>query len=255
MGGSSCTFEARTRCFFHRLGLATKRPTCQDRRGLPAVEPTAEVQARTDQVLYLRLHALVTTAVLLLLAGCIGLPLEVAQVPSEAFPHPEQTSLGRAFASELMARPGKSGVYVLDVGTDAFLARAALADATERSLDLQYYSMRSGRTTQELVARLAAAATRGVRVRLLLDGLDAAGRNREIGALAAHPNIEVRLFNPFRRQSGAALWRLAEFASDGERLNRRMHNKLWIADGATAIVGGRNLGDEYFDGRDRKSVV
>ena len=201
------------------------------------------------RVAWLRVRAILTTLILLVLGGCITAPSDVSRTPSEAFAHPERTSLGRAFAQQASVHPGESGVHVLDVGTDAFLARAALADTAEHSLDLQYYSLRGGRTTQLLADRLVAAAERGVRVRLLLDGLDAAGRNREIGALVAHPRIEVRLFNPFLRQTGPAVWRLAEFLGDGPRLNRRMHNKLWIADGAGAIVGGRNLGDAYFDSR------
>lgn len=195
------------------------------------------------------LWRVMAAAALLVVSGCVTPRMDVARTPSEAFSHPDRTTLGRAYAAPLSGRPGESGIHVLDVGTDAFLARAALADAAERALDLQYYSMRNGRTTRLLADRLVAAARRGVRVRLLLDGMDAAGQNREIGALASHPNIEVRLFNPFSRQGASALWRLAEFVGDGERLNRRMHNKLWIADGATAIVGGRNLGDEYFDSR------
>ena len=190
---------------------------------------------------------LAAAATLPLLAGCVTVRLDVTRTPSEAFQYPEQTPLGRAFAPHVLAHPRHSGFYVLDLGAEAFLARAAMAESADRSLDLQYYIMRDGQTTRLLTERLVNAAKRGVRVRILLDGLDAAGRDREIATLIAQPNIEVRLFNPFLGYGSSALSRLLEFLGDQARLNRRMHNKLWVADNAVAVVGGRNLGDEYFD--------
>jgi putative cardiolipin synthase len=125
--------------------------------------------------------------------------------------------------------------------------RAGLAETAQRTLDLQYYTLHQDATTQLLIYRVLRAADRGVRVRLLIDDMYAAGRDLDFAALSSHPNIEVRLFNPFMQRGGAGVSRLLEFFGDGERLNRRMHNKLWIADNAAAIVGGRNLGDAYFD--------
>lgn len=186
-------------------------------------------------------------AALMLLSSCAIVRLDFTKSASEAFQQPEQTSLGRRFAPPVLTDPAHSGFYLLDVGIEAFAARAALADAAERAIDLQYYMMRDGQTTRLLIERLVIAAERGVRVRILLDGLEAARRDREIAALIAQPNIEVRLFNPFLNYGLPAISRLLEFLGDQARLNRRMHNKLWVADNAVAVVGGRNLGDEYFD--------
>ena len=125
--------------------------------------------------------------------------------------------------------------------------RADLADIAEHTLDLQYYALHEDTTTQLLVDRVVRAARRGVRVRLLVDDLFAVGNDLHLAELAAGPNIEVRVFNPFMRRGPFGVSRLFEFIGDTTRLNRRMHNKLWIADNAAAIIGGRNLGDAYFD--------
>ena len=125
--------------------------------------------------------------------------------------------------------------------------RAGLAENSQRTLDLQYYTLREDVTTQLLLYRVLRAAHRGVRVRLLIDDMDAVGRDFDLAAFSAHPNIEVRVFNPFMSRGPLGLSHLFEVLADSTRLNRRMHNKLWIADNIAAIVGGRNLGDEYFD--------
>jgi cardiolipin synthase C len=101
-------------------------------------------------------------------------------------------------------------------------------------------------TATLLLYRVVIAAQRGVRVRLLLDDISAAGRDFDLATLASHPNVQVRIFNPFLRRGPLGISRLFEFLGDSERLNRRMHNKLWIADNAVALIGGRNLGDAYF---------
>ncbi len=183
----------------------------------------------------------------LLGAGCATIRRDVPVVPSTAWDRPAETALGREYARELSAHPGQSGFYVLDDGREAFLARAALAENAERTLDLQYYHVAEDATADILILRLIRAAQRGVRVRLLLDDLYAARRNFDIATLATHPNIEVRLFNPFETRGSMGLGRLLEFLGNTARLNRRMHNKLWIADNALAITGGRNLGDQYFE--------
>ena len=172
---------------------------------------------------------------------------DVPVVASTAWDRPAETALGRAYARELNAHPGQSGFYVLDDGREAFLARAALAETAERTLDLQYYHVGEDATADILLLRLIRAAQRGVRVRLLLDDLYAARRRFDIATLASHPRIEVRLFNPFATRGTMGLGRLLEFFGNPARLNRRMHNKAWIADNAVAISGGRNLGDHYFD--------
>lgn len=131
-------------------------------------------------------------------------------------------------------------------GQSAFMTRSALADAAERTLDLQYYSVGDDLTTDLLLLGILGAAERGVRVRILLDDISPLARDFGRRASAAHPGIHVRLFNPFKVAGTSSLLRLGEFIFDSERLNRRMHNKLWVTDNAVAIVGSRNLGDEYF---------
>lgn len=125
--------------------------------------------------------------------------------------------------------------------------RAALAATAERSIDLQYYSVSEDLTTDLLLLRLVEAADRGVRVRVLLDDIEPSARQFAWRAMAASPAIQVRLFNPFYYSGTTALARFVEFSFDSDRLNRRMHNKLWVADNAAAIVGSRNLGAEYFE--------
>ena len=160
---------------------------------------------------------------------------------SAAFPDTADTPLGRGIAPAAAAHPGLSGVHPLQRGHDAFAARALLARAATRSIDAQYYIWHGDLTGTLLFAELRAAAERGVRVRLLLDDNNTARLDPVIAALDAHPNIEVRLFNPFTIRSPRLLGYLTDFA----RLNRRMHNKSFTVDNRATIVGGRNIGDEY----------
>ncbi|MGH6611951.1 MAG: phospholipase D family protein, partial [Burkholderiaceae bacterium] len=142
---------------------------------------------------------------------------------------------------------GQSGLFLLGQGVEAFSARATLARQATRTLDVQYYAIFTDESGTLLLGEMVDAARRGVRVRLLVDDLHASGQQFDLALLASVPNIEVRVFNPFAGRSfGPA--RLLEFIADGERLNRRMHNKAWIADNVGAIVGGRNLGNKYFSG-------
>jgi cardiolipin synthase C len=139
------------------------------------------------------------------------------------------------------------GVALLPDAAAALALRADSARAARHTLDLQYYMWRGDMTGRLLAAEILAAADRGVVVRLLLDDVYALGRERVLGALDAHPNIAVRLFNGTRWRRFGRLGLLLEIAFGGWHLNRRMHNKNWIVDGRLAIVGGRNIGDEYFD--------
>lgn len=157
------------------------------------------------------------------------------------------TTLERLLEGDLGAHPVKSGFRLLAIGMEAFLMRTALADTAKRTLDLQYYIYRDDDTGALLTQSLLKAADRGVRVRLLVDDLNIQRKDDDVTALDAHPRIEVRIFNPFATHRDASWARLASFISDPARLNRRMHNKSFIADNLCAIVGGRNIGDEYFD--------
>jgi phosphatidylserine/phosphatidylglycerophosphate/cardiolipin synthase-like enzyme len=135
---------------------------------------------------------------------------------------------------------------VLSEAVPAFAVRARTARAAERSLDAMYYIWHDDLTGRLLQHELMAAAERGVRVRLLLDDLNTGGLDQALRAMDAHPNLEVRLFNPARNRAGG-LRRALEMGLRFAGFNRRMHNKAWIADNRLAIVGGRNVGDEYFD--------
>lgn len=181
-----------------------------------------------------------------LVLGCSSVRFDVPRPPSYAINHPEETFLGRSYASQLGATPGQSGFHLLVTGQDAFIARAALAESAQRTLDLQYYIVAQDATATLLLYRALKAAQRGVRVRLLIDDMYAVGHDFDLAVLAAHPNVQVRVFNPFLNRGPLGLSRLLEFFGDSARLNRRMHNKLWIADNAIGVVGGRNLGDTYF---------
>ncbi len=158
---------------------------------------------------------------------------------------PGQTQLDRELGPLLAAHPGETGVVLVADGVDAFAMRALAARKAGRSLDLQYYIWHDDMTGRLLAREVHAAAQRGVRVRILLDDLNARGIDPQLMALDAHPNIELRFYNPFRNRQGLA--RLLEMVHRTFSLNYRMHNKAWIADGRIALVGGRNIGDAYFN--------
>lgn len=164
------------------------------------------------------------------------------QIPSLVMKETSETKLGEACEGLARMHPGKSGVFLLTSGRDAFAARALLADAAERSLDIQYYIWHDDLSGGLLFAAIRRAADRGVRVRLLLDDNNTSGLDGVLAELAAHPNIQVRLFNPFKFRR----WRILGYLADFSRLNRRMHNKSFTADNQATVIGGRNVGDEYF---------
>jgi putative cardiolipin synthase len=192
------------------------------------------------------LRVIALTALAVLGGGCASLPSLEGRGETSALTDTVATRLGRAVAPLVAANPGKSGVHTLHVPTDAFAARVLLAAAAEKSLDVQYYIWHGDHTGMLLFEAVWRAAERGVRVRILLDDANTAGLDETIATLAAHPNIEVRLYNPFLPRG--ARW--LNFATDFSRVNRRMHNKSFTADNQVAIVGGRNVGDEYFGAGD-----
>ncbi len=188
------------------------------------------------------------TLVLLLIGGCATLPKDYPREQSQAWDLPQETTLGRMLVVETAQHPGMSGFLPLASGLDAFVARMALAEAAERTLDLQYYILHSDFTGKLILDSIVRAADRGVRVRILVDDTTAKGRDAGIAALASHPHIEVRVFNPSAGRSSAS-WLLSA-AADFDRINRRMHNKMFVADNQVGVVGGRNIGDEYFSARE-----
>ena len=148
-----------------------------------------------------------------------------------------------------------SGFRLLPSGAHALGTRLELIRQSRHSLDLQYFILQSDETGKELTRLLRDAASRGVRVRVLVDDLYTAGTEELLLTLSSHENIEVRVFNPFLLRHGSVALRFAAQPFDFERLNHRMHNKLFVADGVAAITGGRNIGDEYFSRRDAGNFI
>ena len=202
-----------------------------------------------------RLQFLTVSVLLLLLAaGCAELPPRPVAVPQTALPVGEGTELDAPIAAAEARHPGQSGLRLVSEGPEAFAIRAHAARIAGRSIDVQTYIWHGDQTGLAMAQTLLAAADRGVKVRLLLDDMDGRAKNAGMAALDAHPNIEVRMFNPLPSRSGT-LAALGDLVGDARRLNRRMHNKTWIADNRIAIIGGRNLGDEYFGASEETNFV
>ncbi|KEO52648.1 phospholipase D family protein [Thioclava pacifica] len=198
------------------------------------------------------IHILTLSGVTALI-GLFGLTLLVARLshrlPRGPFPFsevrvaPETGRIARALSARLTQAGEKNAIQVLTDPVDALAARLELVAAAEVSLDLQYYIWQNDIAGALMLGALRAAAARGVEVRLLIDDNGTAGMDRTLAALDQLPNVEVRLFNPFPIRRARVLGYLSDF----RRLNRRMHNKAMIADGRIAILGGRNIGDDYFN--------
>ncbi len=190
---------------------------------------------------------IILALVALVAAGCATVPGQnYPKQASTALAHPETTKLGRQLEAKAREHPSVSGFRLLPQGVDGFLVRAEMAATAERTLDLQYFVIQNDDTGMLLMDTVLRAADRGVRVRMLIDDSDDVLRDKQITALAAHKNIEIRIFNPFFSRGVFSFMRYPEFFFTSTRLNYRMHNKLFIADDAIAVLGGRNLGDEYF---------
>ncbi|MEP7056914.1 MAG: phospholipase D-like domain-containing protein, partial [Caldimonas sp.] len=189
-------------------------------------------------------------ALLFALAGCGTLaPIDAqtrAAQASQAVPMSLATTLGKIAASSQPA-PELSGFRLMPLGNFSLDTRVQLARRAEATLDVQYYHFANDETGRYLIRALADAADRGVRVRLLIDDLYTGGEDDFFLGFAAHPNVQVRLFNPFccAREHGQ-IPRFIAATGDWGRVNHRMHNKLFIADGAMAVIGGRNVANEYF---------
>ncbi|MBS0448455.1 MAG: phospholipase D family protein [Proteobacteria bacterium] len=192
-----------------------------------------------------RAARLAALCLIALLAGCAGVLPRVARTPSQTLVAPADTTLG-SIAADAGLRPGQTGAWPMVQGAIAIDARLALIEQATTSLDLQYYLVGDDETGHQILRALRDAANRGVRVRLLVDDLYTAGLDRLLIALAQTPNAEVRIFNPIITARDSSLRRLIAMGLDFKRLDHRMHNKLFIADGRVAVAGGRNLADEYF---------
>ncbi|MEO7324994.1 MAG: phospholipase D family protein [Dokdonella sp.] len=196
------------------------------------------------------LRAFGCIAMLCALPACSVLRTDFVKQPSTSVAPVTDSALTRQTQARAATHAGQSGFRPLLGGTSALLSRLVLADSARHSIDLQYYIFANDPTGRLVAQRLLAAADRGVRVRILLDDFDIAAEDHLLDALDVHPNIEVRLFNPLRFRQRSVVSKMGQFLIEAQRLNRRMHNKSFIVDGAAAIIGGRNIGDAYFDAGD-----
>nr|WP_322046272.1 phospholipase D family protein [Paraburkholderia sp. J67] len=185
-----------------------------------------------------------------LLAACATRPpaTDYPREDSAALPTSQAsaTALGAALAAPEAAHPGESGFRLLATGTDSLQMRVALARAATKTLDMQYYIANEDTTGKLLLGAALYAADRGVRVRMLVDDLNFHDIDRLMAALNSHPNIQIRVFNPYGSAGEGMFTRTRNFFSNVDQFTRRMHNKSTIVDNELVIVGGRNLGDEYF---------
>jgi putative cardiolipin synthase len=188
-------------------------------------------------IFYMFIHSL------LLVGGCATLPKDFEKPESYAYTDTDDTRLGRARRAEMNAHPGQSGFLLLGNGLDAFLARALLAENAERSIDAQYYLYHDDLIGRLFYDQLLKAANRGVRVRLLVDDMAFWGKDLGPAVADSHPNIEMRIFNPFSRETS----RISQFVTRSGSVTRRMHNKSFTVDNQVTILGGRNIGNEYFE--------
>lgn len=205
-------------------------------------------QPRWNTEIICRFHISVFVLIIAVLSGCASLPpgSGFQKITTSALAHPEETRLGRQFDNAGRKHGGNSGFRIIPVGTDGLLMRMQMINAAERTLDLQYFIFRGDETGRLLTDAVLRAADRGVRVRVLIDdGLTEAGDD-QITALEAHSSVEIRMFNPFAYRGNTMLFRTIEFMFNASRLDYRMHNKLLVVDNAIALIGGRNIGDQYF---------
>jgi cardiolipin synthase C len=214
--------------------------TLADRRPFPVINRST--------VAHLWRIALVS-ACAVTLAACATRPpaSDFKRETTSALPPDTQTRLGDALASREVAHPGENGFRLLSTGDTALQSRLALANAAQRTLDMQYYIAAEDDTGDLVLNAALRAADRGVRVRFLVDDLNFKDLGDVMATLNAHRNIEIRVFNPFSTASQGPVARVTDAMTHLDSLNRRMHNKAMIVDNQVAIVGGRNLGDEYFD--------
>ncbi|AYQ28137.1 MULTISPECIES: phospholipase D family protein [unclassified Polaromonas] len=194
------------------------------------------------------LPALALAFTALWLTGCASLPSEVDRPVSTALANPAETRLGALVAARAATAGTRndSGFALVGDAELAFTSRMTLIKAAQKTLDIQYYAIFADETTERMFDALREAAGRGVRIRILLDDFNTSGKNAQVLKLAFEKNFELRLFNPIPGGRGSLVFRILGNLKDADRLQRRMHNKIFVADNAVAITGGRNLGETYF---------
>ena len=181
-------------------------------------------------------------------SGCASLPSAVERPVSYALTTPPDTALGQTMqaAANAARTRNDSGFALVNSAELAFTSRMALINAAQKTLDIQYYAIHADETTERMFDALRAAGERGVRIRILLDDFNTVGKNAQVLKLAFEKNISMRLFNPLPGSRGSLFLRILTSLKDVDRIQRRMHNKIFVADNAVAITGGRNLGETYF---------
>ncbi len=194
-----------------------------------------------------RLKPIWLVLIVLMLAACATLPTPESKTPSYAYDPPPDSHLAVMTREWVVdVDKGRSGFFKLFRNDDAMHWRLLLADMAEETLDMQYFIWKADASGDLLLDRVIKAADRGVRVRILVDDIYIIGADKSVAALSQHPNIEIRLFNPMQQRTTSMLLFVLEYLGNIEQLNHRMHNKLIVADNRFVIVGGRNIGNEYF---------
>jgi len=191
------------------------------------------------------------------LVGCSSLPTQGPRIASLSAPPSQETWLGRLAQSRGAGAGTRhdSGFRLLDSADAAFSSRLALAESAQHSLDLQYYAIHADASTEVLLRSVREAARRGIRVRILLDDFNTVAADAQVLRLAFEPGVQMRLFNPLAGPRASLLARTLGSLWDLDRIQKRMHNKLFIADNAWGITGGRNLGDTYFGASDTSNFI
>ncbi|MCG9754986.1 phospholipase D family protein [Shewanella insulae] len=207
---------------------------------------TSTLMTQASKLMTLPSKLMTLALTLCLVSACSSLPPPQQLTPSHKLAAPTDSGLYRYLEGDLKAHPNKTGILPLSSGIDAFVARLAIVDAASQSIDLQYYIYHDDETGRLLIWHLIDAADRGVRVRVLLDDLTTKTLDNGLVLLASHPNIEIRLFNPSYERTFRSFAMLTGFS----RLNHRMHNKSLTVDNQITVVGGRNIGNEYFSKND-----
>lgn len=190
-------------------------------------------------------RALISAILAASLIACARLPTNYERHSSEVITDTASTQLAQSFKSDFAKQKDLSGFYPLIEGSDALIARISSIRAAQKSLDVQYYIWHDDLTGHILLNELMLAADRGVRVRLLLDDLNQSKLYELLAVLEAHPNIEIRMTNPLANR----FFRFLDVVRF-DQIQRRMHNKALVADNILGIIGGRNVGDEYFTASD-----
>jgi putative cardiolipin synthase len=209
-----------------------------------ATENNSRIRHRQDKIYFFNYTArLFFVAALLTLVACAGVPFDYPKTASTALPPSSETRMGELDADWEAEHGRLSGVIGLPDGIDALGARLRMMEVAERTIDAQYFIVKKDRAGALFTGKMLRAADRGVRIRFLVDDIFSPGVDQAFTLLNSHPNIEVRLFNPLSRQ-GFKYW---NYLIDFSRANRRMHNKSFTVDNAMTIVGGRNIGEEYFE--------